>query len=188
MRRGQRYFWWGMFWLNIGLASLWVGELYWHQAAVSPVLPVIAAQGLRTPDSSPGLAALPQMPPLEYYQPISLRPLFHNTRQPELVAAPAPAPVAVDLKSLLRLQGIFVQNTQRVALFEWLATHQVRLLREGESLEGWRLERLSADGAELSQGENRIQFNVRNPANASAAKPVQPPLGGAAALRPDKRR
>ncbi len=175
--------------LGLGLGLVWAGEIYWYQFASVRALPRVVTPVSLPADAPAGWTGLAQLPALEHYQAISLRPLFHGNRQPEAVAAPVVAPVTTDLKTLVRLQGILLQGNQRVALFEWLATHQVRILREGEFLEGWRLEQLHASGAELSQGDSRLQFEVRPVAGAPVAKVVQPASGSAAVpLRQDRRR
>ncbi len=163
------------------LAALWGGELYWY--AQQPLLPSInLPPDVRRGSGELATTPLPRLPPLAEYQAIISRPLFHVNRQPEAQATPAPVQPPTDLQTLITLRGIFLHDKQRIALLEWTATKQTRRVREGEIIEGWRLDSLSQDSAEFSRDAVKVTFTLRVGKAAATSAPVNQPQAGAALL------
>ena len=104
------------------------------------------------------LAADPQLelanlvlPPLEAFPETTERPLFSTTRSPARAAAPQAGQEGLIL-GRYRLVGTVVTPSQRFVLLRPAAGGAVLRREEGEALDDWRIEKISADALTLSDG------------------------------------
>ena len=93
------------------------------------------------------------------------RPLFEKQRRPveaPKVAAPAAAlPTRQADPSALTLQGIiFNEGGSGIALMRRTQTGQSVRLREGDTVDGWTVERIEAESVHLVQGDTRIALQL----------------------------
>ncbi len=92
------------------------------------------------------------------------RPLFMPNREPPGTesASPLPAPRAAKANAnRYALSAIIIVDNERVALLMDTATGSLSRVREGESLAGWRVEEIHADGAVLNNGDTREELVLR---------------------------
>ncbi len=92
------------------------------------------------------------------------RPLFMPNREPPGAesASPLPAPRAAKANAnRYALSAIIIVDNERVALLMDTATGSLSRVREGESLAGWRVEEIHADGAVLNNGDTREELVLR---------------------------
>ena len=92
------------------------------------------------------------------------RPLFMPNREPPgtesasaLPAPQAPRPSA----NRYALSAIIIVDDERIALLTDTATGSLSRVREGDSLAGWRVEEIRADGAVLHNGDVREELSLR---------------------------
>ena len=107
------------------------------------------------------VAAL-DLPPLDAFPETTRRPLFSTTRSP---AAAAAAPAGRDGLILGRyaLVGTVVTRKQRLVLLRPAAGGDVLRLEEGDALESWRIEKITADALTLSDGAKTETVPLRKP-------------------------
>lgn len=93
------------------------------------------------------------------------RPLFMPNRRPlEADSAPAvvEAPKAAQPSAdRYALSAIVIVDDERIALLADSATGSLIRAREGETLAGWRIEKILEDGAVLRNGETRAELTLR---------------------------
>jgi hypothetical protein len=92
------------------------------------------------------------------------RPLFMPNREPPETesASPPPAPRAAKPNAhRYALSAIIIVDNERIALLMDTATGSLSRVREGESLAGWRVEEIRADGAVLNNGDTREELVLR---------------------------
>ncbi len=117
------------------------------------------------------------------------RPLFMPNREPPGTesASPLPAPPTAKANAnRYALSAIIIVDNERIALLMDTATGSLSRVREGESLAGWRVEEIRADGAVLNNGDIREELVLRTfavPAPTPAPRPSKR-RAGAAADRP----
>ncbi len=92
------------------------------------------------------------------------RPLFMPNREPPGTesASPLPAPPTAKANAnRYALSAIIIVDNERIALLMDTATGSLSRVREGESLAGWRVEEIRADGAVLKNGDTREELVLR---------------------------
>jgi hypothetical protein len=104
-------------------------------------------------------------PPVQSaYPSIAEHPLFQASRMP-WVAAPLPSPVSpsdlVPPPGGYTLAGIVLSGGERSAILQSAGTARVRVLTEGETLDGWTLRRIDADGAHFEAGSQTFDLAIK---------------------------
>jgi hypothetical protein len=97
-------------------------------------------------------------PPLSQLVDMMERPLFYIDRrmpEPEVEQAPPPPPTPLRLK----LEGIAIAGGSRVAVLRNMNGNGLVQLAEGETHEGWTLDRISSNSAKFSRnGEQSTEL------------------------------
>lgn len=93
------------------------------------------------------------------------RPLFERKRRPveppKAAAPPAPLPKRQADPNALTLQGIvFNEGRSAIALMRRTQTGQSVRLQEGDTVDGWTVERIEAERVHLVQGQTRIALQL----------------------------
>ena len=91
------------------------------------------------------------LPPLHAFPQTTERPLFSTTRSPARAAAP-PAGEEGLILGRYRLVGTVVTPSRSFVVLRPAAGGAVLRREEGEALDGWRIEKISADALTLSEG------------------------------------
>lgn len=130
------------------------------------VLPAAAA-GLPAAQSAPAL------PPISAYAEVTERPLFSPSRQP---APPEAAQEDLGNSSAFTLLGIVISEGERMALIEHGKPGVVARLKEGQAVEGWRLQAIEADRVILEHGGTQQPLKLKDLKDRpGAAQPVVRP-------------
>jgi hypothetical protein len=129
-------------------------------AAVEKSKPLAAEHGADAdPDAHP-LASLT----LDDLGDTLRRPLFERKRRPveaPKVPASAPLPTRQADPHALTLQGIiFNEGHSAIALMRRTLTGQSVRLQEGDTVDGWTVERIEAERVHLLQGDTRIALQL----------------------------
>jgi hypothetical protein len=179
---------WLLFWLAISAASAGILIMEWRHPP-----------RLQTPmavDTSPTVTVPPPKPfeplPLTHYTEIVERPVFIDARRPEedeLAASPEPPP---ETDQPLDLIGVLLVPGAAAALLRPTEPDNAKVLRvaQGEIVEGWRLQSVSADRVVLRKnGEIRELALIRPP---TPPRPITPerivsPSGQSPVLTPGPR-
>ncbi len=143
------------------LAALLAAELRF-EAGVGPERQSIGRASAAPPAASP--APLFALADRESFSETLTRPLFMPNRQPpDLESAPAlPATrAATPNANRYVLSAIIIVDDERIALLTDTATGALSRVREGESLAGWQVEEIHADGAVLNNGDTREELSLR---------------------------
>lgn len=105
-------------------------------------------------------------------------PLFAPGRRsppPPVVVAPEPAPAEPDERPPdLALVGVVVGSNGSVALLQERGGGEIRRVREGEIVAGWRLIAVAARAVELERGERRLRLVMFAPDGNGGALEEQP--------------
>jgi hypothetical protein len=120
-------------------------------AAALLVPPERAGRGAPPAENASLELASLALPPLDAFPETTRRPLFSTTRSPASAAAP-PAGQEGLILGRYALVGTVVTRKQRLLLLRPAAGGAVLRLKEGDALESWRIERISADALTLSDG------------------------------------
>jgi hypothetical protein len=97
------------------------------------------------------------------------RPLFEKTRRPvepppaRVSAVPAPAPVAArraDPNALTLLGVLLSEGHGAIALVRRNQTGQSMRLQEGDTVDGWTVERIEPESATLRQGDTKVALQL----------------------------
>jgi hypothetical protein len=176
--------------LLLGLAVVAAGALVWDRwaawstGAVSAP-GVVAAENAVTGTGGPETAALAKDAgtgndggsihplaglPLDKLHDTVRRPLFEKTRRPveppRATAPPPPAPVipkrVVDLNALTLL-GVLTSDGQgagAIALIRRNQTGQSVRLQEGDTVDGWTIERIEPGRVHIRQGDTRLALEL----------------------------
>jgi len=121
-------------------------------AAVALLLGAAAAQQPAA-TNTPALAAAPAAAddlsgvPLEHFRAIVERPLFSPTRRPPPSSAGEPD----SGPRQFQLKGVVVSAREQHALIVSQATGKSYRVRTGDVVEGWRVERITADSAAFTK-------------------------------------
>jgi hypothetical protein len=97
------------------------------------------------------------------------RPLFAPDRKPvgSLVTADAGLP---------RLTGIIATSDEAIAIFQPAGGGKSMVARHGETVGGWQITTISADGVGLTKSNNRVEIRPRfNDAGVGLAAPAAAP-------------
>lgn len=115
------------------------------------------------------LAADPQLelanlalPPLDSFPQTIERPLFSTTRSPARAAAPSAGQEGLIL-GRYRLVGTVVTASQSFILLRPAAGGELLRREEGEALDAWRIEKISAEALTLSDGARTETVPLRKP-------------------------
>jgi hypothetical protein len=173
--------------LLLGLAAVAAAVLLWDRWADwstgATGAPGVAAPDKATPDKGgsgttalagdtepggEGGSALPLASlPLDKLHDTVRRPLFEKTRrpvEPPVAAAPAPViPKRVADPNALTLLGVLTSDgsgTGAIALMRRNQTGQSVRLQEGDTVDGWTIERIEAARVHLRQGDTRFALEL----------------------------
>jgi hypothetical protein len=130
---------------------------------------------LEEPTAPPGEVLIS---PVEYTPPtfkvfdeILRRPLFSESREPppppEKVSVVS-APVVTHIR--LELEGVAITPDARIAVLRDLTTKQVLHLAEGDSHNGWKLERVTTDKALFKSNQQSVELELIQKENAPVKK------------------
>ncbi len=142
---------WGLSVLALGIA--WLGPLGRPAAPVPP-----EAEGTLPTFSLPGL------PPLESLPETTARPLFNSTRRPPPAAArpaaSAPEPAAA-VMGRYRLSGVLIDGKTRKVLVAPAAGGKIVSVSEGDTLDGWTVEKIAPESLTLRSGDRTEVVELR---------------------------
>lgn len=115
------------------------------------------------PSSAPALAQLQPLPPLAQLRQTTDRSLFSPIRRPKPKAPPPPprpqAPPPLPRLDGWTLTGVAMGPGHAMAIFQH--TDKTRfILSEGETLNGWTVNKVRKESAELEHGTTRQVFQV----------------------------
>jgi len=102
---------------------------------------------------------------LTKYASIAERPLFNSDRKPDPLppppAPPAPPKPQIVLGDLnqLKLVGVILSGDNRIALVR-RASAGTLTLRVGDTLDGWKIEKIDAQGVGLSGGDRQDALRI----------------------------
>ena len=103
----------------------------------------------------------PTAPGLKNYQEILMRPLFSRKRLPPSLLQRKPLAPPPKTPPPLELVGLAQQgNQQGVALLRHPKDDRIRRVSKGESLHGWKLERVMSESVLLSNGTRREKLGL----------------------------
>jgi hypothetical protein len=170
--------------LLLGLAVVLVGVVFWDrgaewtaESARSPAAAAPEKSGAAATDTGDGTSASTSagtgnqaLHPLAGLALTDLRdtvqrPLFEKRRRPveppkeRVSAAPAPLPVPVrraDPNALTLLGVLTSENQGAIALVRRNQTGQSMRLQEGDTVDGWTVERIEAESVMLRQGDTKV--------------------------------
>lgn len=135
----------------LAMASVGLGGLVAWQVSQSPEVPPPSASvaAASSDDGEVQSAPRPFEPrPLESYAGIEARPLFMPSRRP-----PPAGGGAAGGKSghdTLMLAGVILTTSKRLAMIETKRTSGVVVVREGQIVEGWSVDKIDADRVVIS--------------------------------------
>ncbi|MDH5748310.1 MAG: hypothetical protein OEY85_03270 [Rhodospirillales bacterium] len=116
-------------------------------SSFSPVQPAIPAMEPRTTD----FASLPDLGDLTE---VVERPLFAQNRRPAPPGASVDAPAPkTGQQFAYGLSGIVISSGQQMALLSHMRTKEIRQIRLGETVDGWKVTEISADQVILKRNE-----------------------------------
>jgi hypothetical protein len=157
----------------VALAALLAAELHFQVGAGSGGRSIQA--GSAPAGASP--APLFTLAARDSFSETLTRPLFMPERKPREAepVSPLAAPRAARPKAnRYALSAIIIVDNKPVALLTDTATGSLSRVREGDSLAGWRVEEIRADGAVLSNGDTREELVLRSfGAPAPAPRPTR---------------
>lgn len=120
------------------------------------LIPVSPARVAGTPTAPPREAlSLPAVPPLADLKQTVARPLFSPTRRPPPTAGAGEAtpPTVVALFNRYRLQGVVIDGSRRRVLLAPTPGGPTLSVGEGESVDGWTIERIAPERLTLRSGD-----------------------------------
>jgi hypothetical protein len=116
------------------------------------------------------------------------RPLFSRSRRP---APPEPAAVAAakpgENGAPFELSGVLIAGASRVAFLKPIAQPKTLRVLEGETIEGWKVERILPERVVIGNGGARAELTLKDrilPAGTGAARPKEPAPGRQAGAPP----
>ena len=135
-----------------------------------------------------------QLPPLAALTETVHRPLFSPDRRPPEPTPPTRPAVATTGGGppTLNLSAVVLTDGDRVALVEDVGRGQLRRLREGEEIAGWRVESVEFEAVVLARGEARHRIALRRyqaappPGLGGAARPPPAPSAGVRSVAPTR--
>jgi hypothetical protein len=138
------------------LVAVVAGAIALIAAWLMPVAETAPAAAVTRPDANP--LALPAVPPIAELAETTARPLFSPTRRPlPGTAATEAAPgTAAALFNRYRLQGVVIDGSRRRVLLAPTPAGKMLSIAEGESVDGWTIERIAPERLTLRSG-NRVE-------------------------------
>ena len=125
---------------------------------------------------APLIVKLPEPSELKSYAGISERPLFNADRKPDPLPPPPPPPtppkpqVVLGDLTQLKLVGVVLSGDNKLALVR-RASAAILTLRVGDTLDGWKVDKIDAQGVGLSGGEHQDGLRIPKAENKAAALP-----------------
>jgi len=97
-----------------------------------------------------------EVPGYGSFQRILEKPLFRKDRSPVQLAS-----VVISALDNWKLTGIVLSERNQLAIVSNTVNRSSRRIRVGQSLDGWELEVLEADGAEFVNGVQRTRLGLK---------------------------
>jgi hypothetical protein len=166
----------------------------WVSIETSPIEPLAASNAAKANASAPALNQLDQfnMPPVDSFSEIDVRPVFSPSRRPlppapvaatHAPTAPAPPPPqAAPVPANLTLVGIITGSGEHFALIRVAGSATLATVAEGQEVGGWRVHLILPDRIVVRSAatETEITFPQHGPAQPGrpAAVPAasRPPI------------
>ncbi len=150
MRRRRRKLWLPGALLLLCLGLAW---LVYQQLAASTNQGALARAPAGPELDLGDLPAAPEfvLDSIERYDAVLERPLFSPTRRPPEEEVVAAVPTRMEFDYVLK--GVLIDGDSRIALLRDYSGDRVLHLREGESLDGWRLKSVAADHVVVERGD-----------------------------------
>lgn len=122
--------------------------------------------------NAPPALKMAAVPAKETFGEITARPLFNNGRLPDPPKAPGAAIAQGEAESandpsLLRVVGIVTDRETQLALVQTASGATARV-RPGDTLEGWRIEKIDVQGVTASDGVRSTRLVIPRAHNAAA--------------------
>jgi len=109
-------------------------------------------------------------PPRDEIDEIAARPLFSPSRRPFALAEEEPEPAPVRSLPPVTLIGVLLTEQQRTALLQAVGHGDPGWVREGNRIQGWRVERIEQSRVHLRAGD-RVETVELRPDTAVPPKP-----------------
>lgn len=117
---------------------------------------------------------LAAMPKSASFDAVTARPLFNRERKPDPLPPPPEPPkpeIVLGDISQFRVEGLVTSGTKQIALVRKEGAQLIRL-KTGDTLEGWKIEKIDAKGISISGGDRIETLKIRK-ADNRAAPPSQ---------------
>ena len=164
----------GIVWLLTALCLV-SAAVIWRETGGSGESGVVSAGSapVAQPSARPA-AAKPAagLPPMSAYAEVTERPLFSPSRQP---APPAAAQDDLGNSSSFTLLGIVITQGERIALIRHGQPAIVARLKEGQAVEGWRLQAIEADRVILEHAGTQQPLKLKDLKERPPAVPTARP-------------
>lgn len=164
--------------VGVVLAVLVAAQLHYGTRVAAPIEAYAKVETL--PPSTPATSPLP---PLSSLTQTVDRPLFTASRRPAPTApvvaqeTTATADASQQSAPTLELSAVVIEDGRRLALFLAPAGGAALRAVQGETVQGWELTEVRADGVTLTLDGRRHDIGLRTflpPARAEVAAPQQP--------------
>jgi len=156
--------------LCAALAAIVYRELLAPMDEVRPMAPSPAPASPRLSLPKPEDAAF-ALPPIESYAEVTERPLFSATRRP-----PPPDAVHENIGNAgsFVLLGIVISDGNQTALIQHGRPPVLARLAEGQTLEGWTVQSISANGVTLQNAGTQHTLKLKDLKERPAPPPAAP--------------
>ncbi len=167
---------WTLFWLMVASAASASLVLEWRHPPRLPSRPAAAPATVAVP-----LRESFRPPAAARYQEINARPLFVEARRPEQDEPLPPPPAPEGVERPLDLIGVVLLPGRAAALLRPQdPKEKVVRIRQGEQVDGWRLDTVRADRVVLRKGDQVRELPLLRP----SATPKKPGSAAAGAISP----
>lgn len=164
---------WTLFWLMVALAASAGLILEWRHPPRLPGRPAAAPATVTVP-----LRESFRPPAAARYAEINARPLFVEARRPEQDVPLLPPPAPESVERPLDLIGVVLLPGRAAALLRPQdPKEKVVRIRQGEQIDGWRLDAVRADRVVLRKGDQVRELPLLRP-SATPKKPGSATTGG----------
>ena len=142
--------------------------------------PIEAAAAQDPPMVRPSAIARRIVPPLDEFTQTLERPLFARTRRPPPLeqSVASPQPLAPEMPKstpfALELSAVVLQTDRQFALFRQAAQSSLLKAEVGQSVDGWVVSEIRADGVRLERGAERQELVLRTFKAPALPAPVLP--------------
>lgn len=136
--------------LMLAAVAVLAGGTVLAAAWLVPIAPAPPDNPAAAPARRP--PAMPTVPPLGELAETTARPLLSPTRRP-VPGAAAPAGTAAALFNRYRLQGVVIDGNRRRVLLAPAPGGKTLSIGEGESVEGWTIDRIAPERLTLRSGD-----------------------------------